>query len=397
MKLSEKAMKVKESSTLAITAKAKAMKAAGASVISFSIGEPDFDTPAHIVEAAIAALQSGFTKYTDSSGILKLREAICGKLLKDNGLTYEPKQIVVSNGAKHAIGNALLAILNEGDEVIIPAPYWLTYPEAVTLAGGVPVIVRTDKATAYKASAVQIEAAVTPKTKAIMLNSPNNPSGSVYTEAELRAIADVACRRDLIVISDEIYEKLIYVDTPHVSIASFNKDIYDRTIVINGLSKSYAMTGWRMGYTASNPTIAGLIGNIQSHQTSNINSITQMASIAAINGDQGCVAAMFAEFAKRREYMLKRCSSIKGFDLAPPDGAFYAFIDITALVGKSKGIKVDDAADFAAALLEKKGVAIVPCADFGCDMHIRLSYAMSMDEIKEGVDRIEAFVSEYWG
>ncbi|MDR1706328.1 MAG: pyridoxal phosphate-dependent aminotransferase [Clostridiales bacterium] len=397
MRYSEKALKVKESSTLAITAKAKAMKAAGENVISFSIGEPDFDTPAHIVEAAKKALESGFTKYTDSSGILKLREAICAKLKKDNGLDYEPSQIVVSNGAKHAIANVCAAVLNPGDEVIIPAPYWLTYPEVVALAGGVPVIIKTDKANSYKATAKQIEAAVTPKTKALFINSPNNPSGSVYSENELRAIADVVIKHDLLIIADEIYEKLIYdPSSPHVSIASFSKDIYDRAVVINGLSKSYAMTGWRMGYTASPKELAKIIGNIQSHQTSNINSITQMASIAAMNGDQGCVENMRKEFAKRRDYMVERISAIKGFDMAPPAGAFYAFIDVSALFGNSKALKVTDAADFAAELISKKGVAIVPCADFGCDDFIRLSYAMAMDEIKEGMDRIETFVKENW-
>ena len=397
MNLSEKAMKVKESSTLAITAKAKALKEAGQNVISFSIGEPDFGTPAHIVEAAMEALKSGFTKYTDSSGIPKLREAVCGKLKRENGLDYKPGQIVVSNGAKHAIANACAALLNEGDEVIIPAPYWLTYPEVVALNGGVPVVVQTDKANGYKATAEQIAAAATPKTKALLLNSPNNPTGSVYTEDELRAIAKVACEKDFFVISDEIYEHLIYVpEIKHVSIASFNPDIYNRTVVINGLSKSFAMTGWRMGYTASNPEIAKVIANIQSHQTSNINTITQMASIAAINGDHSCVWEMRTEFAKRRDYISERLKAI-GFDMTVPAGAFYAFIDITDLCGKAKGITVKDASDFAAELIAKKGVAIVPCADFGCPMHIRLSYALSMKEMAEGIDRIEDFMKEYWG
>ncbi|MCL2703020.1 MAG: pyridoxal phosphate-dependent aminotransferase [Defluviitaleaceae bacterium] len=397
MNYSKKAEMVKESSTLAITAKAKALREAGRNVISFSIGEPDFNTPGHIVEAAKKALDAGFTKYTDSSGILKLREAICGKLQRENGLSYKPGQIVVANGAKHAISNACLAILNEGDEVIIPAPYWLTYPEVVALSGGVPVVAQTDKKSGYKISPAQLEAAITPKTKALFLNSPNNPSGSVYTEEELRAIAEVVCRRGLIVISDEIYEHLIYVPgLKHISIASFNEDIFNRTIVINGLSKSYAMTGWRMGYTASNQELAKIMGNIQSHQTSNINSVTQQASIAAIDGDQQPLRDMLAQFAKRREYIASRLMGIKGFDMDMPAGAFYAFIDISEMCGKAKGISVTNASDFAAELIAKKGVAIVPCADFGCDMHIRLSYAMSTEDITEGVDRIEAFVSEYW-
>lgn len=398
MTLSAKAQRVKESSTLAISAKAKALKESGQNVISFTVGEPDFNTPPHIVDAARAALDAGFTKYTDSSGILKLREAICGKLSRENGLSYKPGQIVVSNGAKHAIANACAAILNEGDEVIIPAPYWLTYPEVVTIAGGVPVVVQTDKATGYKALASHIAPAITKKTKALFLNSPSNPTGSVHTESELRDIAKLACERDIFVISDEIYEHLIYEPgLAHVSIASFNSDICERTIVINGLSKSFAMTGWRMGYTASNEQIAKIISNVQSHQTSNINSITQMASIAAINGDQSCLAAMRGEFAKRRDYISGRVAAIRGFDSAVPAGAFYSFVDISGLCGAAKSITVNDAADFAAELIAKTGVAIVPCADFGAPMHIRLSYALSMQDIKEGMDRIEGFVTEHWG
>jgi len=392
MKYSDKAKMVKESTTLAISAKAKAMKDAGENVISFTVGEPDFDTPMHIVEAAKKALDAGFTKYTDSSGIIKLREAICGKLLRENNLTYKPNQIVVSNGAKHAISNVCMAILNDGDEVIIPAPYWLTYPEIVSVCGGVPVVIQTGKDTDYKISASQIEAAVTPKTKAVFINSPNNPSGSVYTENELRSIAEVICKHDLICISDEIYEHLIYVPgLKHVSIASFNEDIFSRTIVINGLSKSYAMTGWRMGYTASNTELAKLMGNIQSHQTSNINTITQQASIAAIDGTQQPLHDMRAQFAKRRDYITERLKGM-GLDLAAPAGAFYAFVDISALCGKGGDAVINNAADFAAELITKKGVVIIPCADFGCPMHIRLSYATSMELITEGMDRLEEFL-----
>lgn len=395
-KLSQKALKVKESSTLAITARAKAMKASGASIISFSVGEPDFDTPAHVGEAAVAAVKAGFTKYTASSGIPELRSAICEKLENENGLIYKPSQIVVSNGAKHAISNALAALLNDGDEVIIPAPYWLTYPELVVLHGGVPVIVKTDKTTGYKASATQIEAAVTDRTKALFINSPNNPSGAVYNKTELEAIAKIAVKHDIFVISDEIYEKLIYGDDmPHVSIASFGKDIFERTIVINGYSKSHAMTGWRAGYTASVPEIAEVIGNIQSHQTSNVCSIAQKAALAAQIGGQGCVDEMRKQFLLRRDYMSERVAVIPGFDALVPDGAFYVFVDVSKLYGKkTDGAEISNAAVFAAELLEKKGVAIVPCADFGYDTHIRLSYAASMDDIKEGMDRIEAFVKD---
>ena len=398
MQLSKKALKVKESSTLAISAKAKTMRDAGQKVINFSLGEPDFDTPAHIVDAAINALRSGFTKYTESSGILKLREAICGKLSRENGLSYKPGQIVVSNGAKHAISNICAAILNEGDEVIIPAPYWLTYPEIVTVYGGIPVIVQSDKSSGYKASADQIATAITPKTKAIIINSPNNPSGFVYTEGELRDIAKLACQHDLIIVSDEIYEHFIYEPTQkHISIASIDENTYNRTVVINGLSKSFAMTGWRMGYTASSLELAKVMANIQSHQTSNINSITQMAAIAAIEGDQSYLQVMGAEFAKRRDYIIKRVSAIDGFQMEIPSGAYYAFIDISALCGKAKGITINNAADFATELITKAGVAIVPCADFGFPMHIRFSYALSIGDLTEGMDKVEGFVKQYWG
>jgi len=363
------------------------MKAAGQSIISFTVGEPDFDTPGHIVEAAKAAMDAGHSKYTDTPGVLPLREAICRKLKGENGLDYTPAQIVVSNGAKHAISNACAAIINPGDEVIIPAPYWLTYPEIVGMYDGVPIYVDTTESS-YKITAAQVEAAITPKSKAIFLNTPNNPSGAVYTESELRAIADVCCKHDLIVLSDEIYEHLIYEEgLRHISIASFNEDIRNRTIVINGLSKSFAMTGWRMGYTASNADIAKLIGNIQSHQTSNINAITQLAAIAAIDGDKQPLHDMVSEFAKRRDYMMKKLTDI-GFELNTPPGAFYCFIDISKFCGDN----IKDAADFAAMLVDKAGVVVVPCADFGCPMHIRLSYACSMNEITEGCDRIRQVI-----
>ena len=397
--LSKKALLVKESSTLAITAKAKAMKAAGENLIAFTAGEPDFDTPQHIKDAAIAAAQAGFTKYTATTGIPELRRAIAEKLKRDNGLEYDPGQIVVSNGAKHALSNIFAAILNDGDEIIFPAPYWLTYPELAALFGGVSKIVMTDKTTGYKPTAAQIAAAITPRTKAILINSPNNPSGAVFTRDEMQAIGDLAVKHDLYIISDEIYEKLIYnPETPHVSIASLGPEIYERTIVVNGYSKSYSMTGWRVGYTASNKAIADVIGNIQSHQTSNINTLTQKAALAAETHGDECVRQMRGAFVARRNLMYSLVSGIAGLDALMPDGAFYVFADISALCGKSAyGRAINNAADFADIILEKHKIALVPCADFGYENHIRLSYAVNEDDIKEGMARIADFVTEIRG
>jgi len=394
--LSTKALQVKESSTLAITAKAKAMKAAGENLIAFTAGEPDFDTPQHIKDAATQAATDGFTKYTAATGIPELRKAICAKLKKDNGLEYAPGQIVVSNGAKHALANIFSAITNEGDEIIFPAPYWLTYPELAALVGGVAKIVTTDKSTGYKPTAAQIESAITPKTKAILINSPNNPSGVVYTRAELEAIAEVAVHHDLYVISDEIYEKLIYNEqTPHISIASLGSEIFERTIVVNGYSKSYSMTGWRVGYTASNQQIADVIGNIQSHQTSNINTLTQRAALAAETEGDKCVTDMCVDFKKRRDLMMSLVNEIDGFDALTPDGAFYVFIDVSKFCGKKAyGKVINNAAGFAEIILDKHEVALVPCADFGYENHVRLSYAVSEGEIIEGMGRMKNFAAE---
>ena len=396
--LSTKALQVKESSTLAITAKAKAMKAAGENLIAFTAGEPDFDTPEHIKEAAFAAAREGFTKYTATTGILELRKAICKKLKNDNGLVYDPSQIVVSNGAKHALANIFTAIINEGDEVVFPAPYWLTYPELAAVVGGVSKIVKTDKSTGYKPTAEQIKHAVTGKTKAILINSPNNPSGAVFSPAELEAIARIAVDNDLYVISDEIYEYLVYNDkTPHISIASLGPEIFQRTIVVNGYSKSYSMTGWRVGYTASNKQIADVIGNIQSHQTSNINTLAQKAALAAEIGGRQCVTDMCREFVKRKDLMYSLTADIPGLNALKPDGAFYVFADISTLLGKSAyGKTINSGADFADILLDKHKVAIVPCADFGYENHIRLSYATNEADINEGMARIKAFVNDIY-
>ena len=393
--LSNKAKGIKASSTLAITAKAKLLKSEGIDVIGFGAGEPDFDTPDHIKEVAIKAINEGFTKYTPASGIISLKKIITDKLLKENNVEYAPSQIIISNGAKHSLTNTFMAILNKGEEVIIPAPYWLSYPQMVKLADGVPVVIKTTKAQGYKVSVEQLEKALTDKTKAIVLNSPSNPTGMIYSKEELEEIADFAVKNDLYVVSDEIYEKLIYDDEKHVSIASLNNEIYKRTIIINGVSKSYSMTGWRIGYAAASEEIVKLMSNIQSHASSNPNSIAQKAAEAAISGSQQCVSDMNKEFDKRRKYMFERVNTMNGLSALKPQGAFYLFVDISDIIGKSYiGKKISSADDLAAYLLEDVNVAVVPCGDFAYDDHIRLSYAISLEQIKKGLDRIEQFLSQ---
>ncbi|NSJ14142.1 pyridoxal phosphate-dependent aminotransferase [[Clostridium] scindens] len=394
MTLSRKAAQVKPSSTLAITAKAKELKAEGIDVVGFGAGEPDFNTPENINEAAIAAIKSGFTKYTPASGTAELKKAVSRKFEEFNGLHYGTDQIVISNGGKHSLTNVFQAIMNPGDEVIIPAPYWLTYPEIVKLCDGVPVYVYGTKDSGYKVTAKQIEDAITDKTKAVILNTPNNPTGMVYSEGELRAIADVAVKNDIYVVADEMYENLIYGDKKHVSIASLGEEIYKRTITCSGLSKSYSMTGWRIGYTGSSAEIAKLMGSIQSHQTSNPNSIAQKAALEALQGPQDAVAAMREEFDQRRKYMYERVSQMPLVDALEPEGAFYTFVDFTDVLEKSyKGVRIGTASRVAEILIEDYKVAVVPCQDFGFDNFIRLSYAISMENIKKGLDRIEEFVS----
>lgn len=392
--LSRKAAQVKPSSTLAITAKAKELKAEGIDVVGFGAGEPDFNTPENINEAAIAAIKSGFTKYTPASGIAELKKAVSRKFEEFNGLHYGTDQIVISNGGKHSLTNIFQAIMNPGDEVIIPAPYWLTYPEIVKLCDGVPVYVYGTKDFGYKVTARQIENVVTDKTKAVILNTPNNPTGMVYSEGELRAIADVAVKKDIYVVADEMYENLIYGDKKHVSIASLGEEIYKRTITCSGLSKSYSMTGWRIGYTGSSAEIAKLMGGIQSHQTSNPNSIAQKAALEALQGPQDAVTAMREEFDQRRKYMYERVSQMPLVDALEPEGAFYTFVDFTDVLEKSyKGVRIGTASRVAEILIEDYKVAVVPCQDFGFDNFVRLSYAISMENIKKGLDRIEEFVS----
>lgn len=388
--LSTKAQAVKPSSTLAITAKAKEMKAEGIDVVGFGAGEPDFNTPENVCNAAIEAIHSGFTKYTPASGTNELKEAICKKFKDFNGLSYKPNQIVISNGGKHSLSNVFDAILNPGDEVIIQAPYWLSYPEMVKLSDGVPVYVYGSKENGYKATGEQIQAAITPNTKAMILNSPNNPTGMVYTEEELLAIANVAVKNDIYVVADEMYEHLIYGGDKHISIASLNDEIYKRTITCSGLSKSYSMTGWRVGYTGSSQEIAKLMGSVQSHATSNPNSIAQKAALEALQGPQDTVTAMREEFDKRRKYIVDRISNMPYISCLEPRGAFYVFVDTAeALEKEYKGEKIGTADQLAKILLEEYQVAVVPCADFGYSQHMRLSYAISMEQIEKGMDRIE--------
>lgn len=393
--LSKKAMAVKPSSTLAITAKAKEMRANGIDVVGFAAGEPDFNTPENVCKEAIDAINNGFTKYTPASGTNELKAAISKKFKEFNGLDYAPDQIVISNGGKHSLTNIFSAITNPGDEVIILAPFWLSYPEMVKMADGVPVIVYGAKENSYKVTAAQIEAACTDKTKAVIINSPSNPTGAIYTREELQAIADVIVKKDIYAVADEMYEQLIYGDEEHVSIASLGKEIYDRTITCSGFSKSYAMTGWRLGYTGSSKEIAKLMSAVQSHATSNPNSIAQKAAVEAINGPQDAVLAMKEAFNARREYMYARACGFPYIEVVKPQGAFYLFIDLNEVLTKSyKGRAVTDASVVADILINDYATAVIPCADFGAPNCIRLSYAISMEDIQKGLDRIESFLKE---
>ena len=369
--------------TLAVDSKAKAMKAEGIEVYGFGAGEPDMDTPEHIKAAAIKALQDGRTKYTPSSGIPELRQAISQKFLKDNGLDYKPSQVVVSSGAKHSCFNAIAAVVNEGDEVIIPAPYWLSYPEMVRLVGGEPVFVQTTQENNWKITAEDFENAMSPRTKMIIINSPGNPTGSIYTREELKALAEVAAEEDIFILSDEIYEKLIYDDASHVSVASLSKEAYDLTITVNGFSKAYAMTGWRLGYLGAPEAIAKVIDSLQSHSTSGPNSFAQKGAVAALKGSQQCVTDMRDEFNVRREYMYERLAAIPNLSTVKPLGAFYMLADISKFGLSST--------NFADRLLSKAEVAVVPGIAFGDDKTVRLSYATDLETIKTGLDRIEQF------
>ncbi|MEH2112917.1 pyridoxal phosphate-dependent aminotransferase [Nostoc sp.] len=384
MKLAARVSQVTPSLTLAIAAKAKALKAEGIDVCSFSAGEPDFDTPAHIKAAAIKALEEGKTKYGAAAGEPKLREAIAHKLKIDNGLDYKSENVIVTNGGKHSLYNLIVALIDPGDEVIIPAPYWLSYPEMVTLVGGVSVIVPTDATTGYKITPEELRKAITPKTKLFILNSPSNPTGMVYTPDEIKALAQVVVDADIFVVSDEIYEKILYDGAEHISIGSLGKEIFDRTLISNGFAKAYSMTGWRLGYLAGPVEIIKAASTIQGHSTSNVCTFAQYGAIAALQSSQDCVEEMRQAFAKRRQVMLDRLNAIPGLSTAKPDGAFYLFPDIS-----KTGLK---SLEFCDALLEEHQVAVIPGIAFGADDNIRLSYATDLATIEKGIDRLEKFV-----
>ena len=384
MKLAARVSQVTPSLTLAIAAKAKALKVEGIDVCSFSAGEPDFDTPAHIKAAAVKALDEGKTKYGAAAGEPKLREAIAHKLKIDNGLDYKSENVIVTNGGKHSLYNLIVALIDPGDEVIIPAPYWLSYPEMVTLVGGASVIVPTDATTGYKITPEQLRKAITPKTKLFILNSPSNPTGMVYTPDEIKALAQVVVDADIFVVSDEIYEKILYDGAEHISIGSLGKEIFDRTLISNGFAKAYSMTGWRLGYLAGPVEIIKATSTIQGHSTSNVCTFAQYGAIAALESPQDCVEEMRQAFAKRRQVMLDRLNAIPGLSTASPDGAFYLFPDIS-----KTGLK---SLKFCDALLEEHQVAVIPGIAFGADDNIRLSYATDMATIEKGMDRLEKFV-----
>ncbi|BAH06397.1 hypothetical protein CKR_1346 [Clostridium kluyveri NBRC 12016] len=393
MILSEKAEKIQPSITLAITAKAKKMKSEGIDVIGFGAGEPDFNTPENIQQAAVSAMKEGYTKYTPASGIAELKKAIMKKFKKDNDLKYDENQIIISTGAKQCLTNVFAATLNSGDEVIIAVPYWVSYPELVKLSDGIPVFIDTKKENDFKYTVEDLKAAYSEKTKMIIINNPNNPTGTIYSKEELEKIADFAREKDILILSDEIYEKLIYDEMKHVSIAGLSEDAYKRTIVINGVSKTYAMTGWRIGYAAADKDIIKLMSNIQSHTTGNPNSIAQYASVAAIDGEESQIEEMVREFKRRRDYMVDKISKIPGVSYLNPKGAFYVMLNISETFGKNiDGVTIDDSLSFSEQLLEKEKVAVVPGLGFGIDGYVRLSYATSMENIKEGLDRIERFI-----
>jgi aspartate aminotransferase len=383
MDLATRVSELTPSLTLAIDSKAKALRAEGVDVYSFGAGEPDFDTPEHIKAAAIEALNAGFTKYTPSSGMPELRAAISEKFKRDNGLDYKPSEIIVSNGAKQSCFNAIMAVCGEGDEVIIPAPYWLSYPDMVRLAGAEPVIVQTTQENDWKMTPQQFEEAMSPRTKMVIINSPGNPTGSVYTKEELRALVEVAADEEITILSDEIYESLTYDGAEHVSVASLTPEAKDLTITINGFSKAYAMTGWRLGYLGAPEKIAKAIDSMQSHSTSGPCSFAQKGGLAALTGSQQCVADMREEFNIRREYMFERLSAIHNVTAVKPKGAFYMLANVSKLGMTST--------NFADRLLSKANVAVVPGIAFGDDRVVRLSYATGLDVIKPGLDRFEEF------
>jgi aspartate aminotransferase len=387
MNISARARGLSPSPTIAIDTRAKELAAAGRDLVNLSAGEPDFDTPTHVADAAVSAIRGGFTHYTPSEGIRELREAICRKLKRDNGLDYRPDQVVVTVGAKQAIHNALMVLCDPGDEVLVPAPFWVSYTEQVKLAGGVPVTVPTDAAEGFACRAASLEARCTPRTRGLILNSPNNPTGAVYGVSDLREIAELARRKDLWIISDEIYEAMVYDGAEHHSIATFCPE---RTVVVNGLSKAYAMTGWRVGYAAGDPAVIKAMVGLQSQTTSNISSVSQKAAVQALDGPQEPVRAMVAEFAARRGYVLERLSTMPHIVCRPPQGAFYVFPDVSGCLARG----VADVGQLAARLLDEAGLAIVPGTAFGSPSHMRISYAASRAQLTEGMNRLEGFLKQ---
>lgn len=393
--LSKRAGKIKPSPTLAMDAKAKAMKASGVDVVNFGVGEPDFDTPDNIKEAAIKAIKDGFTKYTPVGGIDPLKDAVIEKFRKDNNLEYGRDEIIVSCGAKHSLYNIAQALYGQGDEVIIPAPYWVSYPDQVILNDATPVFVKTYEKDKFMLKPDVLESHITKKTKAIILNSPSNPTGLTYDKKTIEDIAGIALKHNLYVISDEIYEKLTYDGFAHISIASLNSEIKARTLVVNGLSKAYAMTGWRIGYTAGPKDIIRAMTNIQSQSTSNPASIAQKAAVEALTGPQDFIKTMLSEFDRRRKFLVSELNSIPGISCLTPTGAFYAFPNTSKLYGKhAEGYEVSSSSELALYLLEKASVALVPGDAFGDNDYIRLSYATSMENIKKGAERIKEAVNK---
>ncbi|ELS02306.1 aspartate/tyrosine/aromatic aminotransferase [Xenococcus sp. PCC 7305] len=385
MKLAARVNEVSPSLTLVITAKAKAMKAKGIDVCSFSAGEPDFPTPQHICEAAQRAIDDGKTRYGAVTGELKLREAIAKRLQTKNKLSYSPDNIIVTNGGKHSLYGLIQALIEAGDEVIIPAPYWVSYPEMVKLAGGTPILIETSAANNYRITTEQLREAITDKTKLLVLNSPSNPTGTVYPPAEIRAIADIVVEQDILVVSDEIYENILYDDAEHLSIGAVNPEIFARTITSNGFAKSYSMTGWRVGYAAGPLEIIQAMAKIQGHSTSNICSFAQYGAIAALENSQDCVQEMLNAFAERREFIYQAINGIPALSCPKPDGAFYVFVDIS-----KTGLK---SLEFCNSLLDSYQVATIPGIAFGADNCIRISYATSLDTIKQGIERLSNFVN----
>ncbi len=395
MRLSSRVAKINPSETLAITAKTNALKAQGRDVIGFAAGEPDFDTPVNIKNAAIKAIEAGFTKYTPVGGTDELKDAIVAKLKRDNGLKYKRSQIVVSCGAKHTLYNLAQVLFDPGDEVIIPAPYWVSYPDIVVLAGGKPVIINTHEKDGFKMKPEQLKAAITKQTRAVIINSPSNPTGAAYSPEELKAIAAILLDKDILVISDDIYEKIFYAKFPFINIATCEPKLKDRTIVVNGVSKTYAMTGWRIGYAAGPEEIVAAINKIQSQNTSNPTSISQKAAVEAISGDQSIVDKMVGEFQKRRDFIVEALNQIPGVKCFSPEGAFYVFPNVSNIYGRSyKGKKITNSPELIDYLLDEANVAAVPGAAFGSDNHIRLSYATSLKNIEEGIKRIKDAISK---